>query len=91
VSQVRILPEALSSSISPIGSARADEFCRGARSTSVKPLPEETTMSVFTRHRNGASDSVRTSRYPCRSSVDSRMRDHRDRLPVTVAGTRLSV
>ncbi|MGY2875718.1 hypothetical protein ACVW00_002908 [Marmoricola sp. URHA0025 HA25] len=38
-------------------------------------------MNVFTRHRTGAS----------RSTVTSRMRNHRDQRPFLIPGTRLSV
>ena len=50
-------------------------------------------MSVFTRHRNGASDrsSTGTTRSPSVTSVAARMREHRSTMPVTVAGARLSI
>jgi hypothetical protein len=48
-------------------------------------------MSVFTRHRTDASDSARTSRLARRTSVATRMREHRDTMPVAVVGARLSI
>jgi hypothetical protein len=50
-------------------------------------------MSVFTRHRNGASDrsTTGTSRSPRATTVASRMRHQQGRMPVIIAGTRLTV
>jgi hypothetical protein len=58
-----------------------------------QPPAEETTMSVFTRHRTGASDrsTTGTTRSPRATTVSSRMRHQQSRMPVIIAGTRLTV
>ena len=50
-------------------------------------------MSVFTRHRTGASDrtTTGTGRSPRATSVGSRMSEQRGTMPVIIAGTRLTV
>jgi hypothetical protein len=50
-------------------------------------------MSVFTRHRIGASDrsTTGTSRSPRATTVSSRMSHQRNAMPVIIAGTRLTV
>ena len=50
-------------------------------------------MSVFTRHRTGASDrfTTGTSRSPRTTTVSSRMSQQRSTMPVIIAGTRLTV
>jgi hypothetical protein len=49
-------------------------------------------MSVFTRHRTGASDASTTgSRHPSATDVASRMHHQRSTMPVMIAGTRLTI